>query len=62
MARRFAPLPPVPDHPAIEAEVLARWDAEPLEEALAARRIPAAVVRSEAEWRAELAALYARLE
>ena len=28
MARRFAPLPPVPDHPAIEAGVLARWDAE----------------------------------
>src|SRR5438093_6799730 len=28
MARRFAPLPPVPDHPAIEQEVLARWDDE----------------------------------
>jgi isoleucyl-tRNA synthetase len=28
MARRFAPLPPVPDHPAIERVVLARWDAE----------------------------------
>src|SRR5678816_913183 len=28
MARRFAPLSPVPDHPAIEADVLDRWDAE----------------------------------
>jgi isoleucyl-tRNA synthetase len=28
MARRFEPLPPVPDHPAIEEAVLARWDAE----------------------------------
>src|SRR6478672_8224606 len=28
MARRFAPLPPVPDHPALERVVLARWDAE----------------------------------
>src|SRR6476659_3781822 len=28
MARRFAPLSPVPDHPAIEADVLGRWDAE----------------------------------
>jgi isoleucyl-tRNA synthetase len=28
MARRFAPLPRVPDHPAIEAAVLARWDDE----------------------------------
>ncbi len=28
MARRFAPLPAVPDHPAIEQAVLARWDAE----------------------------------
>jgi isoleucyl-tRNA synthetase len=28
MARRFAPLPPVPDHPALELAVLERWDAE----------------------------------
>jgi isoleucyl-tRNA synthetase len=28
MARRFAPLPPVPDHPAIETAVLERWDEE----------------------------------
>src|SRR5262245_63555612 len=28
MARRFAPLPPVPDHPAIETAMLERWDAE----------------------------------
>ena len=28
MARKFAPLPHVPDHPALEREVLARWDAE----------------------------------
>ncbi len=28
MARPFAPLPHVPDHPALEREVLARWDAE----------------------------------
>ena len=28
MARTFAPLPRVPDHPALEREVLARWDAE----------------------------------
>jgi isoleucyl-tRNA synthetase len=28
MARRFAPLPPVPDHPAIEQVVLERWDVE----------------------------------
>ena len=26
MARRFAPLPPVPDHPALELAVLERWD------------------------------------
>jgi isoleucyl-tRNA synthetase len=28
MARAFAPFPPVPDHPALEREVLARWEAE----------------------------------
>ncbi len=28
MARSFSPLPRIPDHPAIEREVLARWDAE----------------------------------
>src|SRR5262245_3347901 len=28
MPRRFAPLPPVPDHPALEDALLARWDAE----------------------------------
>jgi isoleucyl-tRNA synthetase len=28
MARRFAPLPAVPDHPALERGVLERWDAE----------------------------------
>jgi isoleucyl-tRNA synthetase len=28
MARRFAPLPPVPDHPALERVVLDRWEAE----------------------------------
>ncbi len=28
MARRFAPLPPVPDHPALELSMLGRWDAE----------------------------------
>ena len=26
--RMFKPLPPVPDHPALEREVLARWDDE----------------------------------
>jgi isoleucyl-tRNA synthetase len=28
MARTFAPLPPVPDHPALERAVLERWDTE----------------------------------
>jgi isoleucyl-tRNA synthetase len=28
MARAFAPFPPVPDHPALERDVLARWEAE----------------------------------
>ena len=28
MARKFAALPPVPDHPALERAVLARWDEE----------------------------------
>jgi isoleucyl-tRNA synthetase len=28
MARRFAPLPPVPDHPALERVVLERWESE----------------------------------
>ena len=28
MARRFAPLPPVPDHPALELAVLERWDVQ----------------------------------
>ncbi len=28
MATRFAPLPPVPDHPALERALLERWDAE----------------------------------
>src|SRR5438876_882023 len=28
MARVFAPLPPVPDHPALEQEILAWWEAE----------------------------------
>jgi isoleucyl-tRNA synthetase len=28
MVRRFAPLPPVPDHPALERSVLGRWDGE----------------------------------
>src|SRR5438046_2943934 len=28
MARVFAPLPPVPDHPALEEDVLARWERE----------------------------------
>jgi isoleucyl-tRNA synthetase len=28
MARRFAPLPPVPDHPALEHAVLERWERE----------------------------------
>src|ERR671923_244480 len=28
MSRAFAPLPPVPDHPALERSELARWDAE----------------------------------
>jgi isoleucyl-tRNA synthetase len=28
MARKFAPLPPVPDHPALERAVLERWESE----------------------------------
>ncbi len=28
MPRAFAPLPPVPDHPALERDVLARWEAD----------------------------------
>src|ERR1051325_3407554 len=34
MARLFAPLPPVPDHPALEQEVLAWWERERIFEQL----------------------------
>src|ERR671936_2008326 len=34
MARVFAPLPPVPDHPALEQEVLAWWEQERVFDAL----------------------------